>query len=160
MSNVKPKVNDNANWKVNKIHRLTACENRQGHGRSGKMLTVIVLDDEGKPLQGVVVNFDTEPSEGTAYDHPNVWGITNEHGYVAWNHLGISTRYMIWMGDDEEPLIENIRTDLGKEYCRPPGRLYGGWRPVNRPGVYSYRIEIQRKGKGDAPGGTGHNPWG
>jgi hypothetical protein len=24
--------------------------------------------------------------------------------------------------------------------------MLGGWRPVNKPGIYSYRIEVQRKG--------------
>jgi len=78
---------------------------------------------------------------GIAYDHPNVFGLTNENGYLEWDHLGVPTRYLLWMEDDEIPLIENIRTDLGNEYCRAEGMI-GGWRPVNRPGIYSYRIEI------------------
>jgi hypothetical protein len=107
------------------------------------------LDDKGEPMSGIKVRFDVEPSQGTAYDHPDVWGLTNEQGYLEWDHLGVPTRYMLWMEDDETPLVENIRTDLGYEYCRPSGATLGGWRPVNRPGIYSYRIEIERKGDGD-----------
>lgn len=79
----------------------------------------------------------------------NIWGLTDQFGWIEWDHLGKSTRYRLWMGDDEEPLGENIRTDLGNEYCRPPSAApWSGWRPINRPGIYSYRIEVQRKGDG------------
>ena len=139
---VEPKVDqDNPAWKVNEKKRLSACDNRPGL----KKLYVTVLDADGQPEKGVKVRFDVEPSEGIAYDHPNVWGVTNEKGFVAWNHLGIATRYVLFMENEQTPLIENIRTDLGNEYCRVEGRILGGWRPVNRPGVYSYRIEVQRR---------------
>jgi hypothetical protein len=141
---IEPKVNPNPTWKVNTKARLSACDNRPGL----KKIYVTVLDDKREPLDGVRVRFDVEPSQGMAYDHPNVWGTTDENGYLEWDHLGVPTRYMLWMEDDETPLVENIRTDLGNEYCRPGGSMLGGWRPVNRPGVYSYRIEVQRKGDG------------
>ncbi len=136
-----PKVNPNSTWKVNTKERLSACDNRPGL----KKLYVTILDEHGAPLEGIKVRFDVEPSQGIAYDHPNVWGKTDECGCVVWNHLGVPTRYMLFMEDDEAPLIENIRTDFGNEYCRALGRILGGWRPVNRPGVYSCRIEIQKK---------------
>ena len=143
---VEPKVNPNPRWKVITALRLSACDNRPGL----KKIYVQVLDDKGEPLQDVKVRFDTEPSMGIAYDHPNVWGRTDKRGYLEWDHLGIPTRYLLWMEDDELPLIENIRTDLGNEYCRPGGIPdFMGWRPINRPGVYSYRIVIQRKGVED-----------
>jgi len=135
---LEPKVNPISAWKVNAHERLSACDNRPGL----KKIYITVLDEKGVPLSGIKVRFDTEPSQGMAYDHPDVWGLTNEQGCVEWEHYGVPTRYMLWMEDDETPLIENIRTDLGYEYC-------GGWRPVNRPGIYSYWIEIQRKGEDD-----------
>ena len=142
---IEPKVNPNPTWKVNTKTRVSACDNRPGL----KKIYVTILDDKGNPLQGVKVRFDVEPSQGMAYDHPNIWGMTDENGYLEWDHLGVPTRYMLWMEDDETPLIENIRTDLGNEYCRPAGgSMLGSWRPVNKPGVYSYRLEIQRKGGG------------
>lgn len=143
MNDIDPKVNPSQTWKVNEVRRLTACENRPGR----KILYVTVLDDESRPLERVKVRFDTEPSSGIAYDHLNVWGTTDENGYLEWMHLGVPTRYQLFMENDEVPLIENIRTDLGYAYCRPPGSLFRGWRPTNRPGIYSYRIEIQRKGE-------------
>jgi hypothetical protein len=77
-----------------------------------------------------------------------VWGYTNERGYIEWDHLGVPTRYVLFMGDDAIPLIENIRTDLGNEYCKPPGAsAWSGNVPVNRPGIYSYRFEIQLIGQ-------------
>jgi len=145
VTEVSPKVNPNPTWKVNTKERLSACDNRPGL----KKIYVTVLDDKGAPLSGIKVRFDVHPSKGIAYDHPNVWSVTDEKGNVAWDHLGVPTVYMLWMEDDADPLIENIRTDLGNEYCRAPGRILGGWRPVNRPGVYSYRIEVQRKGEGE-----------
>ena len=141
---IEPKVNPNPTWKVNAKARLSACDNRPGL----KKIYLKVLDDKGEPLAGAKIRFDVEPSQGIAYDHMNVWGVTDENGYLEWDHLGVSTRYMLWMEDDETPLVENIRTDLGNEYCRPAGSVLGGWRPVNKPGVYSYRIEVQRKGEG------------
>jgi hypothetical protein len=141
---IEPKVNPSPTWKVNTKARLDACDNRPGL----KKLYITVLDDKGEPLSGIRIRFDVEPSRGMAYDHPDIWGITDERGYLEWDHLGVPTRYILWMEDDEAPLIENIRTDLGYEYCRPPGSIVGGWRPVNKPGIYSYRIEIQRKGGG------------
>ena len=141
---IEPRVNPNPAWKVNAKARRSACDNRPGL----KKLYVTILDDKGEPLSGIRVRFDVEPSQGIAYDHPNVWGVTDENGYLEWDHLGVPTRYMLWMEDDETPLVENIRTDLGYEYCRPSGSILGGWRPVNRPGVYSYQIEVQRKGDG------------
>jgi hypothetical protein len=139
-----PEVLPNTTWKVNTKERVSACDNRPGL----KKIYVTVLDDKNVPLPGVKVRFDTEPSEGIAYDHPNVWGLTNEQGVVEWDHLGVPTRYRLWMGDEEDPLVTNIRTDLGNEYCYINGRATS-WRPVNRPGIYSYRIEIQRKGVGE-----------
>jgi len=132
---------NNATWQVNASARLSACDNRPGL----KKIYVTVLDQGGQPLAGVKVRFDTEGSQGIAYDHMDIWGVTNESGYLEWDHLGVPTRYQLWMEDDETPLIGNIRTNLGYEYCKPPGSLFGGWRPVNRPGIYSYQIEIQRK---------------
>jgi len=121
---------------------LSACDNRPGL----KKIYVTVLDVFGEPLSGVKVRFDTEPSKGIAYDHPDIYGMTDENGYLEWDHMGIPTRYRLWMGDETIPLVENIRTDLGNEYCRPGGISdYMGWRPVNRPGIYSYRFTIQVK---------------
>jgi len=137
-----PLVNVSQRWRVLKAALVSACDNRPGL----KKLYITVFDEDGAPLQGIKVRFDVESTEGKAYDHMNVWGMTDENGYLEWAHLGVPTRYVLWMEDDETPLIENIRTDLGYEYCRPPGSLFGGWRPVNRPGIYSYKIEIQRKG--------------
>jgi hypothetical protein len=143
MNNEEPKVNPNAAWRVNTKERVEACDNRPGL----KKIYVTVLDQDGNPLRGVKVRFETEPSEGIAYDHMNIWGLTDENGYIEWDHLGVPTRYVLFMEDDETPLIENIRTDLGNEYCRPPGAApWSGWRPINRPGIYSYRLGIQRKG--------------
>jgi len=136
-------INENAIWKVNGCERLSACDNRPGL----KKIYVTVLDEEGGPLADVKVRFDTEPSTGIAYDHPNVWGCTNIRGYLEWDHYGVPTRYRLWMEDEDIPLIENVRTDLGNEYCNPGTRFSpSGWRPINRPGIYSYRIEIQKKG--------------
>lgn len=133
---------DNPRWEVVSIERISACDNRPGL----KMIYVTVLDEAGKPLQGVKVRFDVESSYGVAYDHPQVWGLSDRFGRVDWDHFGVPTRYWLWMEDDSEPLIVNIRTDLGNEYCRPPGSpALGGWRPVNRPGRYSYRVRIQRR---------------
>jgi len=139
-----PKVDvNNPTWKVNTKERVSPCDNRPGL----KKIYITVLDERGEPLRGVKVRFETEPSEGIAYDHMNIWGLTDENGYLEWDHLGKPTRYMLWVGDEEAPLIENIRTDLGNEYCKPPGSSWwSGNVPVNRPGIYSYRIEVQKKG--------------
>jgi len=139
-------VNPNTTWDVNTVERLSACDNRPGL----KKIYVTVVDEIGEPLRGVKVGFDTEPSEGIAYDHMNVWGLTNENGYLVWDHLGIATRYRLWMEDDAEPLVVNIRTDFGNEYCYIGG-FPTSWRPVNRPGIYSYRIEVQRILPGTLP---------
>ncbi len=142
MSEESPQVKPNDVWEVNVYGRRSACDNRPGL----KKLYLTVLDDKGEAMSGIKMRFDVEPSQGIAYDHPNVWGMTDENGYLEWDHLGVPTRYVLWMEDDEEPLIENIRTDLGYEYCQPGGYSGPGtWRPVNKPGVYSYDIEIQRK---------------
>lgn len=141
-NDIEPRVNQNPTWKVVSMRRVSACDNRPGL----KKVYLAVKDAEGAPMRGVNVRFDTEPSEGMAYDHRNIWGLTDENGYLEWDHLGKPTRYRLWMGHDAESLVENIRTDLGNEYCRPPGApFWSGWRPVNRPGIYSYRIEIQSK---------------
>jgi hypothetical protein len=133
----------NTTWQVNVKERVSACDNRPGL----KKIYVTVLDEWGAPLRGVKVRFETEPSEGIAYDHMDVWGWTNGDGYIEWNHLGVPTRYILFMEDDEIPLVANIRTDLGNEYCRQrEGYPWAGNVPVNRPGIYSYRLEIQMKG--------------
>ena len=139
---IEPKINTNQTWKVNSAARLSACDNRPGL----KKIYVTVKDENDVPLAGVFLRFDTEPVAGIAYEHINPWGVTDANGYLEWDHLGVPTRYRLWMENGVVPLIENIRTDLGYEYCRPVGTLFSGWRPVNRPGVYSYRIEIQRRG--------------
>jgi len=139
------KVNPDSAWQVkaDATERLSACDNRPGL----KKIYVTILDEKGDPLRGVKVRFETEPSEGIAYDHMNIWGLTNENGYVEWDHLGKPTRYMLWVGDEQKPLIENIRTDLGNEYCKLPSSSWWSSNvPVNRPGIYSYRITIQKKG--------------
>ena len=142
---IEPIVKPNTYWKVNVAEALSPCDNRPGL----KKIYVTVLDENGVGLGGIKVRFDVEPSRGIAYDHPNIWGPTDENGYLEWNHLGIPTRYMLWMENDEDPLIVNIRADLGYGYCNPsswpPVGWIRGWIPINRPGVYSYRIVIQRK---------------
>ena len=141
---IDPQINPHSVWQADAV-RVSACDNRPGL----KKLYIMVLNEDGGPEQDVKIRFDVEPSQGIAYDHPNIWGVTDENGYLEWDHFGVPTRYMLWMEGDETPFIENIRTDLGYEYCRPPGTWFGGWRPVNKPGVYSYRIEIQRKNQGN-----------
>jgi len=122
-----------------KAHRRTACENRPGL----KMIRVTVVDADGSPIPGVKVGFDVEDSRGIAYDHPNVWGKTDENGYLEWDNFGVPTVYGIWINGTQA--VGNIRTDFGYEYCSPPGTTHGGWRPVNRPGVYSWDLEITVK---------------
>jgi len=121
------------NWSMKK-HRLSACDNRPGL----KMIYVTVLDVDGRPIYEAEVGFDTEPSHGIIYDHPDFWGLTDENGYVEWNHLGIPTQYNLYI--DGHLVVQNIRMDLGNEYC---GTGIGSWRPVNRPGIYSYWLELQ-----------------
>ena len=140
-----PKVNPNTAWKMTYKERLSACDNRPGL----KKLYLMVVDDKGEGIEDVKVRFGWESGKGMAYDQPNVWGITNKSGYIEWNHFGVPTRYSFYMEDDIEPLVENIRTDLPNKYCNPspwpPGNWVGGWRPVNKPGIYSYRFVIARK---------------
>jgi hypothetical protein len=140
-----PQVNANSAWKVNIKERVSACDNRPGL----KKIYVTVLDEKGDSLRGVKVRFETEPSEGIVYDHMNIWGLTDEDGYAEWDHLGIPTRYMMFVEDEVEPVIWNIRTDLGNEYCRQRADYPWSYNPVNRPGIHSYRLEIQLKGQSD-----------
>ena len=141
-----PKVNSNPRWTAS-IERLSACDNRPGL----KNIYTRVLDESGKPLEDVKIRFGWESGKGMAYDHPDIWGVTEGAGYLEWTHFGTPSVYALYMENDETPLIENIRTDLGNEYC---GSGLGSWIPVNRPGIYSYRIEVQRKG-GDSGQGCG-----
>jgi len=117
-------------------HRRSACENRPGLS----MIRITVLDKDGLPLKGVKVGFDTEPARGIAYDHPDIWGLTDENGYLEWNHFGVPTQYRLWAGG--VLTVVNIRTDLGNEYC---GTGLGSWRPVNLPGIYSWDILLQQR---------------
>lgn len=138
---------ENPMWRVRKIHRLTACENQPGL----KMFYIRVFDADGNPATHAKVRFETEASEGIVYDHPNLWGVTGSRrgnlGYVEWNSLGVPTWYTLFMEDEPTPLIKRLRTDLGNEYCKPGSPTDPhGWRPVNRPGIYSYIIEIEFKG--------------
>ena len=143
------KVNPHEVWKVTRNERLSACDNRPGL----QMIYVRVRDEQGDPLEGVKIRFDTEPPSGIAYEHLFVWGVTNEDGYLEWRHLGIPTQYRLFMGNDKQPLIKEINAAIGYEYCNPAGwppsgsswHAYG-WRPVNRPGICSFRFELQRKG--------------
>lgn len=142
LNDLEPRERLNPNWRLISAERLSAEENRPGL----KKMYVTVLDDKGEPLAGLKVRFDTEPSKGIVYDHANWWGVTDENGYVEWNHLGKPTRYLLYMENGLVPLVENIRTDLGNEYYKPPGsHWWSGNRPINRPGIYSYRIRIVRR---------------
>lgn len=134
-------VNLDSAWNVIRAERVTACDNRPGL----KKIYVTVLDEEGVPLRGVKVRFDTAPSEGIAYDHRSIWGLTDEYGYLEWDHFGVPTCYWMWVGDEAAPLV-TVRTDFGNEYCKPLGSMpWSGNRPVNRPGIYSWRLEVQAK---------------
>jgi len=95
----------NERWRVRRADRVSACDNRPGLTE----IYVTVTDGNGGPLQRVRVRFDVEGPQGIAYDHMDVWGVTDENGYLVWDHLGVPTRYMLWMEGDERPLIENIR---------------------------------------------------
>jgi len=118
-----------------KKHRLTACENKPGL----KMIYVKVLDEKGRGIYEAEVGFNTEPSHGIVYDHPDFRGLTDENGYISWDSLGIPTIYNLSI--DGEVVVQNIRLDLGNEYC---GVGLGSWRPVNRPGIYSYWFELRQ----------------
>ena len=136
-----PRVNPNPSWKVTHKERVSACNNRPGL----KKIYLRVVDAEGVGLSGIKVRFASEHGRGMAFDHPNIWGVTGEQGFIEWDHYGFPTRYMLWMEGDETPLIENISTILGYEYCRNWKGYPGGWIPVNKPGIYSFRFEVQRK---------------
>jgi hypothetical protein len=137
-------VNPDSAWKVERAELVSACDNRPGL----KMIYVTVLDVDGSSLSGVPVRFDTEPSVGIAYDHYNIRGVTNEHGYLEWDHLGKPTCYWMWVGDEIVPLVKGLCTNFGNEYCRP-GTVSpwspSGWVPINRNGIYSWRLEVQAK---------------
>jgi len=139
-----PKVNENENWEVTRAWRRTACENRPGL----RMFYVNVNDVGGKPMPGIKVAFDTEIGDnGVICDRPNIWGLTGgrygREGYAEWRHPGIVNIYKLYI--EGELLIENIRLNLRNEYCRPPGQFFGGWIPVNRRGVFSYDIVVEKK---------------
>ena len=142
---INPRINPNAAWRVTYNERLSACANRPGL----KKLYLIVTDDKGEGIEGVKVRFGWESGEGMAYDQPNVWGKTDESGHIEWDHFGVPTRYSFYMEDDTEPLVENIRTDLPNEYCNPspwpPTSWVGNFRPVNKPGFFSYRFAVAHK---------------
>ena len=104
------------------------------------MIRITVLDKDGLPLKGVKVGFDTEPSYGIAWDHPNIWGLTDENGYIEWNHFGVPTQYRLWI--EGMLTVQNIRTDFENEYC---GSGLGSWRPVNLPGRFSWDFELRKR---------------
>jgi hypothetical protein len=135
---------ENSEWEVIRVERFGPCDNQGISGWSGKMLQVWVEDQVGDPLQSVEVRFTTEQSYGIAWDRRNIGGWTSRFGLIEWNHLGVATRYELWMEDDREVLVWNFRTDLYPEYCRPAGTT-GGWRPPNRPGWFSYAVWIRRR---------------
>ena len=126
-------------WQL-RAHRYTACENRQRAGWSGKMISVRVRNTEGNPVPGIKVGFDTEPSRGIAYDHMNVWAFTDENGYVIWDSLGIPTQYRVWIND--VLAVTNVGTAFGNEYC---GEGRRNWRAINRPGIYSWALELRQQ---------------
>jgi len=138
-----PVVAANAAYEALYIHRFDACENKQGPGWTGKTFTVTVLDKDGTPRHRVRVGFSPWAVEGVAYDHPNIWGLTDEDGRMAWDHLGVATRYSLWV--EGQDVVKNIRVDLGYEYCRKFGSRLPGFRPTNKPGIYSYDIHIVEK---------------
>ena len=142
---IEPKANPNAMWRVTHVERLSACQNRPGL----KKLYLRIVDDKGEGLSGIKVRFGWESGKGMAYDQPNVWGVTDDQGFIEWDSFGVPTRYSFYIEGDEDPLVENIRVDLGYEYCSPsawpPKSWVHGWIPVNRPGIYSYRFVVQQK---------------
>jgi len=142
-----PIVYENPDWEVLVVSRLTACDNRPGYGR----IYLWALDWQGGYLGQVEVGYDTRPSEGIAYDHPNIFGTTGTKpgnlGYIEWEHLKIPTEYRCFV--QGALLIDHLTTALGNEYCNPGSVVPwnpGNWRPVNRPGIYSFRIVIQKVG--------------
>ena len=141
-----PVVFESPHWEVVRAWRCTACENRPGL----KRFYINVRDADGELLGDVEIEFDTEPGDsGTVYDHPNIYGRTGtrrgRRGYAEWNHFGVPTRYMFWI--EGELLIERLRTDLGYEYCNQGRWPWDKWgyNAINRPGIFSFRIEVQRR---------------
>lgn len=141
-----PQALPNATWEVNVAYRLSACDNRPGL----KKVYVRALDEKGEGLGGVKVRFGYAGGVGIAYDHPDIWGLTDERGFLEWDSLGVPTIYSLFMGDEAAPLVANMRADGGNEYCQP-GTVDPwsprNWRPINRPGIYSFRVEVQRIGE-------------
>jgi len=128
-------------WKVLSVTKRDPCSNTGTSGWSGKMIQVWVTDEKNQPMQGVEVRFDTEPSFGVVYDRPDFGGLTSRFGLAEWDSLGVPTRYRVWIGEDEAPLLTNVRVDLGNEYCQK-GNWFS-WRPGCRPGFHSYEIKVQ-----------------
>jgi len=142
-----PAVEDRSDVQVEILHRLTAWEHRPPVGK----IYVEVMDADGNWVGGFKVRFETEPSDGIAYDHPDIWGVTGQKrgnlGRLEWSHLQVPTRYRLYIGDETSPFISNLRTDLGYEYPTPPGSDQPvSWVPTNRPGIYSYRIRLRTGG--------------
>ena len=126
--------------KVKRVHRRTAKENRPGLSK----FYCDVYGADRELVGGVRIGFDTAPSEAIAYDHPNAWGLTGGRkgnlGHLEYEHPRTPTRYMVYV--NEVLVLSNLRLDLGYEYIGG-GVTRGTWRPVNRPGVYSYDLEFE-----------------
>jgi len=133
-----PIVNESPNWIVTRAWRRTACENQIKDSR---------IWVTAPPA--AIVHIEHEYGAGQAFDHPNIYGPTDDQGYLQWyNSKRTPGRMSIEV--DGEPLIERVRFDLGRyEYCKTSRWSLFGNRPNNKPGQVVWDIEIQRRGEGE-----------
>lgn len=137
-----PNVLENEDWEIKVLERLTAYKNRPGE----KKMYVNTKGIDGQRVGAVRIGFDVEGGEAIAFDHKNIYGYTGTRhgnlGFLVWEHFGKPTRYIVTI--EGKIIVTNLRTDLGNEYPML-GEQIISYRPVNRPGIYSYRFEIQKK---------------
>ena len=128
-----PIVHESTDWVVTRAWRRTACEN----GIRDSRIWVKAPPD-------TFVDIDYEYGKGQAFDHPNIYGKTNERGNLWWaNDKRTPGRMSVEV--DGELLVENLRFDLGNEYCKTSRWPMIGNRANNRSGQYVYDITVERK---------------
>lgn len=144
-----PVINDNhPSYTVLAMEKREPCDNRKGFGWSGRVFEIWATDVNGDPVEDQEVRFIPATAKGIVFDHPNLRGVTNEDGYVKYDHPQKVTYWTLLV--DGVWLVDKLWVNREPTYCNPapwppPRRGPYNWRPVELPGDGSYTIVIRRK---------------
>jgi hypothetical protein len=145
------RIIEHPDWQVVYLRARTAWDNRRDQSR----IRVTVFDNgagfDGAGLPGVPVSFDTVPSQGMAYEHKNVYGVTADGEHYPKGYLELHYAPIYGAGGDFDVYVAGCHLVTGLTTIAVPNEypelngVVTSWRPTSGRGTVSWDVGVAQK---------------